>query len=123
MKIECFLFCFSGEINHAINLSKPKIMFVTKTNLTKYVKVSKQNSFIKQIISLDDLPNNSDENVTTLKEIMKTVEFRPFDEFHCQPQNWKDNVSLILCSSGTTGLPKGVQLTQFNILMGDLQHL
>lgn len=34
-----------------------------------------------------------------------------------KPEETKEKVALILCSSGTTGLPKGVELTQDNILV------
>lgn len=36
--------------------------------------------------------------------------------FVCSPLDMDNNVCLNLCSSGTTGLPKGVELTQMNIL-------
>lgn len=34
-----------------------------------------------------------------------------------KPVNIHDTVALILCSSGTTGLPKGVELTHENVLV------
>lgn len=36
--------------------------------------------------------------------------------FHPIPIDIEKDTALILCSSGTTGLPKGVQLTQSNLL-------
>lgn len=43
------------------------------------------------------------------------------NRFECEPQNMKDRVAMILCSSGTTGLPKGVQITQFNVIVACAQ--
>lgn len=114
-------FSILGEINHALNLSKPKIVFVSTANVAKLVEVSKQNAFIKQIILLDDSSVPMARGIT-YKQLIEDVIVASSDEFQCEPQNMKDNVSLILCSSGTTGLPKGVQLTQYNILIGDLQQ-
>lgn len=49
---------------------------------------------------------------------MKNFKGDSNENFRSEPQNISDNVALILCSSGTTGLPKGVQLTQKNVMIG-----
>lgn len=38
------------------------------------------------------------------------------EHFNCPPQNKTENIGIVFCSSGTTGLfPKAVQLTQNNL--------
>lgn len=34
--------------------------------------------------------------------------------FLCPPQNMMENIALVFCSSGTTGNPKAVQLSQYS---------
>lgn len=118
------LISISGEIHHAVNLSRPKIIFVTKPNLEKVAKINKQNKFIERIILIDNIPIifAFGEKVITFNQLVGDTSIRTFGEFQCQPQNMRENVSLILCSSGTTGLPKGVQLTEYGIIVADVQH-
>lgn len=47
---------------------------------------------------------------------MFVLQVRSTGKFTCKPIDMRNNIMLILCSSGTTGLPKGVQLTQANLL-------
>ena len=45
-----------------------------------------------------------------INQLKKSIDYTP------QAANIKDTVALVLYSSGTTGLVKGVQITQFNIM-------
>lgn len=78
--------------------------------------------FVERLIVYTDnhLRINSIKNVLIYRELLdgNTIS----NEFICEPQNMKEHVALIMCSSGTTGLPKGVQLTQFNLLLGRVQN-
>lgn len=76
--------------------------------------MGKHNSFIQKVVVFGE--ETSDEGFVAAEEFLNNPavikgSFRP-----PQATDIKDHVALILCSSGTTGLPKGVQLTQFNIL-------
>lgn len=55
-------------------------------------------------------------HIIPYSKFLKTVKDKPKGDFKVKPTNVRENVLLILCSSGTTGLPKGVQLTQNNVL-------
>lgn len=45
------------------------------------------------------------------------------NQYKCLAQDELNNVAVILLSSGTTGLAKGVQLTEQNVMIGIAQHL
>lgn len=113
------------EMNHAINLSKPKIIFVSPPYLNKVIAVAQRNKFVQHIIKYADSNTSASEKTNTIsyRTIMASEDPSNLNRFKCQPQNMKENVAIILCSSGTTGLPKGVQLTQFNMLVGARQFM
>lgn len=104
----------AGEVHHAINLSKPKIIFASKFTVNVIEKVAKNNSFVNSIVVFDT--NNSNDKILNFDELMNSTKIISKDYFDTPTANKKDDVALIVCSSGTTGLPKGVQLTQQNIL-------
>lgn len=111
------------ELNHAVNLSKPKLLFVSAPYYEKCLKLKEQHSFIDKLIIYAG--NNSEVNFSFLKDAVSFNELLSnvpdSINFVCERQNMKEHVALILSSSGTTGLPKGVQLTQFNVLISNTQ--
>lgn len=103
------------EITHALNLSKPKIIFVSKSLSENVVKIAKSLDIILKVILIDN-DVSTDKIAVQLKDflsprIMANVHFEP------QAVNTKETCCFIMCSSGTTGLPKGVQISQNNIIV------
>lgn len=102
----------TDEVQHAISLSKPKIIFVAHEHQKLFRNLQKSNAFIKKVIAFGD----------EFKHFVQQCKGANTTNFQSDAQNIDDNVALILCSSGTTGLPKGVQLTQKNLMIGIEQH-
>lgn len=75
---------------------------------------------IRKIIVFDDV---------TVDELHFAVFMKDYnidtnvEQFKFLPQNIDEKVALIFFSSGTTGLPKGVQLTEKNLMASNEIHL
>lgn len=117
----------ADEMTHAVNLSKPKVIFVSTLNLTKVTNIAKKHSFIRQVILYDNGVDSAklssllrQSQALPFDRIMESVDDSKLNDFKCEPQNMKENVAFVLCSSGTTGLPKGVMLTEYNMLVGNM---
>lgn len=116
-------------MNHAINLSKPKIIFTAPSYLQKTIAVAQRNNFINHIILYDDnfkidvIESIERTNILSFSKIMTSMDSNQVNQFKCPPQNMRECVGLILCSSGTTGLPKGVEITHLNMFSGANQYM
>ncbi|XP_031635467.1 4-coumarate--CoA ligase 1-like [Contarinia nasturtii] len=110
------------EMAHAIKLSKPRVIFVSPKNSKTIAAVSQKVNFVEQIILYADGCNTENQKAISFNQITDCqLTNSQLEHFKCEPQNVKENVALIMCSSGTTGLPKGVQLTQFNLFITSVQ--
>lgn len=110
-------------MKHMLNLSKPKMIFVSPPFFNKVFTVAQQHPHVEHLVFYDSINVNANHtNVHSFNEFMKFQNDTNVMNFTCKPQNMKENVAVILCSSGTTGLPKGVELTQFNFILANLQY-
>jgi len=100
---------FAGELLHSIKISKPRIVFCSEIVQERMEQVAREAGFMKEIVTFG-LPFSHKHTPIVSFLQNKSSSFQPLDV------NDKDHTAAILCSSGTTGLPKGVLLTQENIL-------
>lgn len=98
---------------HALNLSKPKIVFCSSSVLQKILQLLPTHPFIKEIVVLTKSEHPS---VTIFSDIIRGATSDTDDESYTPAEiNADETIATILCSSGTTGLPKGVMTTHANI--------
>ncbi|XP_017783008.1 PREDICTED: 4-coumarate--CoA ligase 1-like [Nicrophorus vespilloides] len=91
-----------SELKDTFSISKPKIIFTTEENLKKVQQLQADTDYIKNIINFDG----------NYLSIIRERSGLKRDEI---VENSDHDSAVILSSSGTTGLPKGVVLTQNNI--------
>uniref|UniRef100_A0AAG5CN84 Luciferin 4-monooxygenase n=1 Tax=Anopheles atroparvus TaxID=41427 RepID=A0AAG5CN84_ANOAO len=105
-----------GEFEHAFYLSKPKIVFVSPFSAERVIKVARRNrDFVKRIFLFGGANPYGADIILYDELLSQTAAINPLT-FPIAPTYMDEHVALIMCSSGTTGLPKGVQLTQRNVI-------
>ncbi|CAH1164749.1 unnamed protein product [Phaedon cochleariae] len=110
------------ELKHALNITKPKVIFCSEEVAEKFLILKNELDFLEKIIIIDSQERVS--GTETLEEFIDSQlrgkmvlpqNFRVFNE------NAEEHVAFVLCSSGTTGLPKGVMLTHKNLVVRQVQ--
>lgn len=105
------------ELEHSFNLSKPKFVFASASTAKTVLKAVKNLNYVKKIILLDEVRNQTDNRIVQLNDFTNPKDLHNVN-FEPKAVNILTTTCLIMCSSGTTGLPKGVQLSQSNVILG-----
>ncbi|XP_019931251.3 uncharacterized protein LOC109400026 [Aedes albopictus] len=99
------------ELKHVLNLTKPQTIFTSTRACGTLKSAMSGDSSIKFIVSFD---NEVDEpSVKPFGEFLKSD---TRESIIPDPVILKNDVAIMVLSSGTTGLPKAVQLTHFNVM-------
>lgn len=105
-----------GEILQTLNISRPRVIFVSRRTSTLIHRVSLTLPWKMQLIQLDD--ESPIEKIVTLGGMISQK--RQWPDAHRYQAQVVTELSakeiVILCSSGTTGLPKGVMLSHRNLM-------
>lgn len=118
------------ELMHAVQLSRPTVIFSESAAAAKFAAVSAECPFLQLQIVFDDSVDAATssaipEGAILYSQFVHDARVPPVLDgaaYRCVPQDMAEMVGLVLYSSGTTGLPKGVQLTQLNSMLAMHRH-
>lgn len=105
----------SSELKHALNFSKPKFIFTGDSVAESVIEIGETLSYVNKIICFDDRDCSSNNLTVNLSDFINSKNLQNV-KFEPVPVNVVTTTCLIMCSSGTTGFPKGVQLSQSGII-------
>lgn len=102
---------FLGEITHILHITKPKFIFTSPITAQNIYDCAKDLPFVEKLIIFGEY-----DVVPGLMFNELVTENVDVEGFTLVDVNGADDAVAIMCSSGTTGLPKGVMLTHVNFL-------
>ncbi|XP_070505346.1 luciferin 4-monooxygenase-like [Chironomus tepperi] len=104
------------ELKHTLGITRPKYVIISK-EAKGDLEVVKSLSYVQRIILLDDDIADDGRQISYSNFVNKfgNNEF-DVEKFVKEPVKLFDQVGVIFMSSGTTGLPKGVELSQGNLI-------
>lgn len=101
---------FLDEIVHVLSLSKPRIVFCSAVTYENVMLSVQRLRGVRHIVMFDEAIQ-SKSSVPVIK-YQTLLQSEPIKKRH-QPKDYE--ITAILTSSGTTGLPKGVMLSYANL--------
>lgn len=94
-------------------LTKPKIVFVNAESATCLAQVVKENNLSTKLVVFNELAGFEDASLTS---ILRSQDAAEIDKFECVKLTSPDDIATIVCSSGTSGLPKGTEISHASMI-------
>ncbi|XP_062535821.1 uncharacterized protein LOC134204985 [Armigeres subalbatus] len=105
----------STELKHVLQLTQPRAVFVSPIAIKTLLSIADNIPSIRMITLLGS-KERPHKRVSLFGELFDRNKLKSARSFRPQPVNLKEQVALMVMSSGTTGLPKAVQLTHYNLM-------
>ncbi|XP_014483122.1 PREDICTED: uncharacterized protein LOC106748773 [Dinoponera quadriceps] len=91
-----------------LSLTRPKIVFVNGESAECLAQVVKENNMDTRLVTFDDSAGPA---VPTLTAVLRSQDTGRIDEFECAKLTDPGHIATIVCSSGTSGFPKGTEIS------------
>ncbi|XP_045474910.1 4-coumarate--CoA ligase 1-like [Harmonia axyridis] len=104
----------AGELNHVMGFSRPKLIFASPSAIPSINGCIRNHSYVRSVIVFGD--GKEWNGFRHFDDIVPAKIARPTNEAFTVPHyDPKETIATILCSSGTSGVPKGVKTSHDNI--------
>ncbi|XP_018357536.1 PREDICTED: 4-coumarate--CoA ligase-like [Trachymyrmex cornetzi] len=94
-------------------LTRPKIVFVNAESAKCLEQVIKENNLNTKLVVFGELAGFEDASLTS---ILHSQDDTGINEFECVELSSPDHVATIVCSSGTSGLPKATEISHASMI-------
>lgn len=88
-------------------LTRPKVVFVNAESAQCLAQVVKENNLSTKLVVFGELAGFED----SLTSVLRSQDAAGIDKLECAKLTSPDHVATIVCSSGTSGLPKGTEIS------------
>ncbi|XP_015521568.1 4-coumarate--CoA ligase 1 [Neodiprion lecontei] len=99
------------DFSHVLKITSPKMAFVNEDIATTFAEAVKETELDVKIVVLGRVPG-----FLAFQEVIAEQTVEEVQHYRCTPIKSSDETAVIMCTSGTSGFPKGVALTHALIL-------